>query len=330
MKLFKDSVGKQNLVTPYSVLSTEPIILVSFWSDFQEYFDTILGSIPDHRRAYMVIMFNHHRVSSDRARMVSEDVEIYKLRYPNVEILFLCNSDKEKKFFDAEGLQCIYCHGAAFLDESLYHVDHSRAKEFDIVYKAEIEPHNRHELAIDLEGVLLVGSYNSDGERYFNEVMDTLQTATFKRDQVGTCKILSKAKVGICLGNSDGDIFSCAEYLLSGLKVVTTDDYLSNDFLYKDDYVFITDSYSTAVAKVVKEALKVNCDPYVIREDAIQLLVEHRQRFIKFMQGKCDRQGNNINFSNIFESKFTHLFGLRGGPQKSKSCTNLLKEISIS
>lgn len=326
LKLFSGS-SKKGDTLPCSVISSEPILLISFWRDFHECFDRILGPIPDHKRAYMVIMFDHHRVSYDRARMVKEDVGVFKLRYPNVEFLFLCNSSEERAFFNEVGLQSIHCHAAAFLDESLYQIESSNSKDFEAVYRGDIHSCNRHDLAGDIESLLLVGDYKSSDGRYFKDVMEQLQTAKFVRERGRIDTYLTRAEVGLCLGDYDGDVFSCVEYLLCGLKVVTTDSYVVNTQFYSDDYVAVTRAFPSAVYKSVKDMSKQQVDPYIIRENTLKILSEHRHRFIGAIQDKYDRQGSGRSFSNEWKSVFSHLFSLRGGlDSRGKGRNRLLKD----
>jgi len=326
LKLFSGN-SKKGESLPCSVISSEPIVLISFWHDFNEYFDRILGPIPDHKRAYMIIMFNHNRVSADRARMVKEDVGVFKLRYPNVDFLFLCNSSEEQGYFNEVGLQSIHCHAAAFLDESLYQIESSTRKDFDAVYRGDITPHNRHELAGDIDKLLLVGDYKASNGGYFKEVMDQLQTAKFVKGNGRIDSYLTRAEVGLCLGDYDGDVFSCVEYLLSGLKVVTTDTYVVNTQFYDDEYVSVTRAFSSGVNKSVKDMKKRQIDPYIIRERTLKILSEHRQRFINVIQDKYDRQGSGRSFSKEWSSVFTHLFSLNASADpKSKGKSRLLKD----
>jgi len=326
LKLFSGNSRKGESL-PCSVISSEPILLISYWHDFNEYFDRILGPIPDHKRAYMIIMFNHHRVSSERARMVKEDTDVFKLRYPNVDFLFLCNSSEEQGYFVDVGLQSIHCHAAAFLDESRYQIDSSTGEDFDAVYRAEITPHNRHELAGDIDKLLLVGDYKASNGSYFKDVMDQLQTAKFVKESGRIDSYLTKAGVGLCLGDYDGDILSCVEYLLSGLKVVTTDTYVVNTQFYDDDYVAVTRAFSSAVNKSVKDMNKRQIDPYIIRERTLKILSEHRQRFINVIQDKYDRQGSGRSFLKEWDFVFTHQFSLNScADPKSRGKSLLLKD----
>ena len=325
LKLFSKSPN-QGSVLPCGLISREPILMISFWNDFQKKIDKILGPIPDHKRAYMVILFDHHRISADRARIVCEDVEIYKLRYPNIEFLFLCNSVDEKLYFDQVHLQSIHCHAAVFLDEHRYQVENTNVKDFQAVYRSDIKPCNRHDLAVDIDDLLLVGNYTPSDAIHFTNVMDNLQTAKFVRPKGRVDSLLTRSKVGVCLGDADGDVFSCVEYLLCGLNVVTTDDYKANTLFYNDDYVTVTRSFSTAINKAVKESSKYNVDPYVIREKTLHILAEHRARFIDFIQDKYDRQGTKSPFLKGWHSSFSHLLGLRQVDSKSsKSKLNLLR-----
>ena len=324
LKLFSGN-GKQGATLPCCVLSDEPIILISFWSDFQDNFDSILGPIPDHKRAYVVIMFNHHRVSPRRAQMVREDVELYKLRYPNVELLFLCNSKEQKENFDAEELQCIICHASSFLDFNRYQIDSANIKKFDAVYRADIVKYNRHELAIDIERLLLIGNDGTCNAPYFKEVMDSLQTAVFNGDKGRIDRLISSSKVGLCLGDSDADVFSCAEYLLSGIPVVSTDSYVCNSIFNCLEYVSVINSYSTSVCSGVKAMGKKTYDPYMIRDETLNILIGHRDNFINFLQEKCDRQGDGILFQSKFDTEFTHLLGLRNVDSKRRPAARLLR-----
>lgn len=74
------------------IISFEPLILTSFWFDFKNNLETILKVLPSKRKVYYIFMLGFWKGDAD-ATEIKKYIEAIQLRKPDIEFIFLNNSE---------------------------------------------------------------------------------------------------------------------------------------------------------------------------------------------------------------------------------------------
>ena len=231
----------------------------------------------------------------------------------NLNFIFLCNSEKEQQLFTEQGLNAIFCHQNAFLDENRYKITHVM-KKYDAIYIARITPFKRHELAAGITSLSLVGDYSEREKKYCDKIFDLLSHAEWKRKILSKniYKVINEARVGLCLSAEEGAMFVSAEYLLCGLPIVNTPNLGGRDALFCTDYVItIQNPTAQKIASAVAALIEHKTSPNEIRDATIALMAVHRQKFIDLIQSIYDQENCKKIFSAEWNKVFIHKMGLR-------------------
>lgn len=239
---------------------------------------------------------------------------------PRLELYFLCNEEAEKDFLSRLDLRAYVINQNAFVDDNLYSIAHEN-KIFDAVYNAQMLPFKRHHLAASISRLALI--YYGSSRDYFYKVRDALPHAFYangdpaKPEEGGgnlfrwiphgeIGKIYSQAHVGLCLSAREGAMYACAEYLLSGLPVVSTHNVGGrNMFLDSNNSLFCNDD-PKAVASAVAEIISRDLSPTIIRENFLKKAHLHRDRFYDLVESiLADKGHNHIDYREYFNN---HVF----------------------
>jgi glycosyltransferase involved in cell wall biosynthesis len=297
---------------PCYVISRKPFILISYWHDFITHSEKIISHAPIGRNAYFLFQLGWHRETAERVKELKHAVDDLKEKHPRFKFIFLCNSLKEEKLLKEATLNCIFCHQNAFLNENNYHVIPC-AKTYDAIYLARITPFKRHQLAIGIKKLHLVGDHHPHEKEYFETTLKLLQHADWDRKiyAKNVYKEMNKAKIGLCLSAEEGAMFVSAEYLLCGLPVISTRNLGGRDGLFDDEYALIVNDTTESIADGVKTLISKNIDPNYIRQCAIEKMTQHRNTFVQLVQGIYNENSINKNFRDEWTDVFIHKFGLR-------------------
>ncbi len=290
------------------------MILVSYWMDFYNNYEKILSQLPSNKTSYCIFQLGYH---VERAWRLDEVFKQYQdvqnnLNSKSINFIFLANSQAEADLLKTKGLNSVFCNQNAFLDESRYKVLETK-KKYDSLYLARITPIKRQELASEIKSLRLIGNYFDVEKNYFDERINSLKNATWKRKiwAFNVYKHMAEAHTGLCLSSEEGAMFVSTEYLLCGLPVVSTESLGGRDTYYHDDYVRISKDCPKEVYKAVRELKNMDINPNYVRYRTIQIMKEHRLVFIKLIQGIIDKEGFERDFMKEWPKVFTHKLGLR-------------------
>jgi len=298
---------------PCYVISHKPLILITYWHDFVITKDEFLASLSEHKDVYILIQIGWHRETSERAQELVDMLAELKEQRDGLHFTFLCNSPHEEEVLKAKGLNAVFCHQNAFIDEKLYPIIPDAKKLFDAIYVARVTPFKRQELARDIKTLRLIGWTSPLEKDYFDQIMTDTPQAKW------TCNIASNkiyreinaARVGLCLSSEEGAMFVSAEYMLCGIPAVTTKNLGGREAIFPEKAFCYVDETPESVAKGVYKLIKDSPAPSEIRKNYIKNMYKHRQIFIQMVQSIIYSSGENFNFEKQWDEVFIHKFGLR-------------------
>ncbi len=269
---------------PCHILSESPAILVSYFVDCYNHLEAIAEQIdrrfPD-QPVYLFFQLGYHVETPKRLNEVKIQYLQVSKRMPFANLCFLTNSPIESENLKLLGINAIFAHQNAFLDARRYPLLET-VKRYDAIYLARFTPAKRHYLAQKVSSLKLIGDHMLAEQHYYDESRRILQHADIERKVYSfqVAKALSQARVGLCLSAEEGAMFVSAEYLLSGLPVVTTPNLGGRNHLMPEDYFFEVEANPEAVAEAVQTCTNHQFDTQDIRAQTLAKIAEHRIRFV--------------------------------------------------
>ncbi len=311
LKILRNLLPDEGL--PCYIISREPPIIISYWYDFYNKLDECAACFPPGQSGYVLAMLGWHRETQERVDELLRDVSDVAKRAPNIKPVFLANSPNEEKLLKEHGLNAVFCHQNAFLDERHYKIIPGVHKQYDAIYIARITPFKRHELAAALPSLRLIGGWHDYEQEHYDKILSILPQADWK------CKVRSRsiyreinaARTGLCLSEEEGAMFVSAEYLLCGVPVVNTPNLGGRDEMFTSPYALTVDPTPEAVAEGVRAQIEAQYDPELIRQAIIEKMQIHRRTFTDLVQSIYDQENINRDFSQEWPSVYTHKMGIR-------------------
>lgn len=294
----------------YYIINDKPCIIITIW-DFFELFPKILKK----RKTYFIFLIWRSMRSEKIAQRAENEYIKHRKKYPEYELIYLCNSPKQYELLKKFSLPCIFCNHNALVDEDIYKIIPSGEKRYDAIYNARLLPCKRHFLASKIKNLALITSYAlGSTQKQFNKIRKILPQATWFNKPIPGAgevipereiyKYLNQARVGLCLSSAEGAMYASVEYLLCGLPVVSTRSEGGRDVFFDEEYVKIVDDTPDAIKEGVEEMIKRNIPPDYIRRKTLEKMKPHRERFIALIQNIYDRDGINKDFRKEWDEIF--------------------------
>ncbi len=295
------------------IINREPLIIIAYWHDFITTREDFLASLGKYENVYILIQLGWQRETPERARELADALAALEQRRAGLHFTFLCNSPREEEILKAEGLNAVFCHQNAFVDERLYPLIPHAKKLYDAIYIARITPFKRQELARKIRTLRFIGWTSPLEADYFNQVITAVPQAEWTRNVVSRAiyREINAARVGLCLSAEEGAMFVSAEYMLCGIPVVTTRSSGGRDALFPEAAFCYVDATPEAVAAGVEKMIEHSPAPAEIRRAYLEKMYEHRRIFIKLVQDIIDSTGQSLDFQERWKSVFIHKLGLR-------------------
>lgn len=243
----------------------------------------------------------------------------HKAEFPEHELIFLCNSPFECKFFNKFGVKNIYCNHNAHLDSNLFRPKPEMQKRYDAVLNSRFDAFKRHILARHVTSLAIIGytiGGNNEGNKYLKYLRRVMKHAFFANfDNSGDCIWLSESdiiniyhqsRVGLILSESEGGCFASCEYLLCGMPVVSTPSVGGRDAFFAPEYVRIVDPNPAAVLAAVEECKALDITPESIRAATIAKQQPHRERFRDLLGSIYAAEGLERDTQAIWNAVYVH------------------------
>ena len=298
---------------PCYVIGHEPLIIISYWSDFFVNREEFRRSLAGRDHGHYLFQLGWHRETDARVTELTTELQQARTLFPDWTFTFLCNSPQEETLLRDAGLTAILCHQNAFLDERQYRIIPGAQKKFDAIYIARITPFKRHELAAGIKSLRLIGDHFDREKDHFRRIMALLPLASYRRNCFSRriYREINAARVGLCLSAEEGAMFVSAEYLLCGIPVVSTRNLGGRDTLFPEEFVFHAEDTPNSVAAGVTAMAARQCDPAAVRNGVLKKMELFREVFIRLIQEIYDRENVKRDFRLEWPEVFVHKLGLR-------------------
>jgi len=301
------------------LVSRDPLIIISYGAPLGAPMQ--LGPLLADRKAYF-LMGNWWSLLDER--LLAQTKQLYALMremYPLHQYIFLVNDPEEGRAMNKYGLPNFFCHHNTFIDERIFCPLPGIAKTMDAVYTARLSSFKRHILARDVKKWGLVYYYmpgsKDHQDRYLQKLKkimphmrlcnNDLQTGSYRHlSSKDVNKVYNSARVGLCLSKTEGGNYAAAEYLLSGLPVVSTPSQGGREFFLDSENSRIVAPRPGVVARAVAELIQRKISPRLIRLRTLMRIQEQRQNFIGLIESIFAQEGRNESFGDRFDAVFVN------------------------
>jgi len=289
---------------PCYVYSHKPLIVFAYDYDFIKDAPDFIAQFKKHDEVYLFLQLGWQCQQNDVSRLFSGHIHEIQKQCPQLKITILTNTPEEVTVLSNLGLNAVYCHQNAFIDESKYNIIEGVPKVYDAIYIARISPFKRHALAREIRSLRLIGDYHLREQEYVDGILKMLSHAVRSQKVLASDipKELAKCRCGLCLSKEEGAMFVSAEYLLCGLPIVNTENIGGRDYLFPDFAVKTVPDNSHDIADAVRYFCANPIDPHKIREATLEKMQVHRATLTKLIQEILPNQENIT---------FPHKLGLR-------------------
>ena len=259
------------------------------------------------RRAAFLMMPSWTLERPHTIAKLGTDIAWYRERFPLHELIFLCNTEEERRLVAGVGGTAIFSNHNLMVSEDIFRPLPEVPVEFDAVYSGRISHAKRHYLAFDVERLVHVtfsiGELPPAGDRAFirrllaqsplhrvaNPIVDGLATR-LTPPQVN--RVYNQAAVGLCLSPAEGAMCSSMEYLMAGLPVVSTPSLGGRDVYFDPDYCIIAEPDPAAIRRAV-ETLRDRAIPREeIRSRTMAKVWPQRRELMEFLSELRERMGS--------------------------------------
>ena len=259
-------------------------------------------------------MYLWHQTADEIAGL---DQRARQLR-PNHRIHHCVNDISVCRELVARGISAHFINHNAFLDERLFSIQPETSKVYDAVYNARMTEFKRHELAREVQSLLIIGGKVTpeDSDAYFQRTKAILPHAKFTYDgekkflnEQEVSNVLNQSRVGLCLSACEGAMYASVEYLLCGLPVVSTASLGGRDSWFDPRFTRIVADDPREIAAAVQDLINQKLCPHMIRSETLIRMAEHRQRLIDLGQQIYAAHKTGRDFARDFYAVLTHKLG---------------------
>jgi hypothetical protein len=242
------------------------------------------------RPSYNLLTLAWTHEEADAADALARDLDQAARDLPLARVLVLANTRAELAMLRSKGIASIESNLLMFCNESVFYpVPGAHVGRFDALYTAGLEPYKRHELAARVRNLMLL--YWPAAPSGLAAVRQALPKAHFtnhERSEGGyrfyvgrnLCRLMSEARVGLCLSQAEGPMRASMEYALCGLPVVSTHAKGGRIEMQNADHISVVDPDPDAIAAAVDAMIARDLAPEVVRAAALAGLEAKRQVFL--------------------------------------------------
>ena len=284
---------------PAYELNHSPRIIVAFEMDFLRNLEAFKKSIPQGEKFTMFLQLGW---SAELPEVIAElKMRLAEARnaFPEARFIILANADKEVEIIK-EFSEVYLAQHNAFLDPARYPLAKPGKRVYDALYIARITPFKRHELALKISNLHLIGSFAEKEQDYFEQTIQKFSHArwTQKVPSFMIGREIAKAACGLALSAIEGAMFSCGEYSLCGIPVVNTRNLGGRDTLLPEYAVKYADDTPESVAETVEYWCRNPIEPQEIRQGFITKAESQKalvQELINSIAGKKVHLPHKLN-----------------------------------
>ena len=297
---------------PCYILNHSPKIIAAFEMDFLRNLPAFQKAIPQSEKFTMLLQLGWSAELPEVAAELQMRLAEARNAFPEARFMILANTVGEVEIIRAFCEVYLASHNA-FLDPGRYPLAKSGKRKFDALYIARITPFKRHELAVKIKNLHLIGSYSEKEKEYFFETIAKFPHAVWsqKVPSFFIGRKICEASCGLALSAIEGAMFSCGEYSLCGVPVVNTKNLGGRDTLLPDFAVRYADDNADSVAENVEYYVNDPVDPQEIRNGFLKLALPQKELVQDLVNGIAGKKVYlphklNIRCRLLFHTKFLH------------------------
>lgn len=284
---------------PAYELNHAPRIIAAFEMDFLRNLDAFRKSIARNEKFTILLQLGWSAELPEVANELKTRLAEAKNIFPKARFIVLANTAEEVEILK-ESTEVILAQHNAFLDPRRYPLAKKKKKVYDALYIARITPFKRHELAVNIRNLHLIGSFSEKERAYFESTITKFSHAKWTQ-KVPSFLIgheIGKAACGLALSKAEGAMFSCGEYTLCGIPVVNTRNLGGRNTLLPDFAAKTVEDSAESVAEAVEYFVKNPIDPEEIRQGFLAKALPQKetvQELINSIAGKKVRLPHKLN-----------------------------------
>ncbi len=312
-QLAKEPIGEHADPLPYiwfvfKVLRKDPLITLSTTNTSAVHLVEIICRVPElfsAREGLHLLRPTWHFEKTELEPFVAS-LKAAMAAVPGHSFMYLANYDHEANLVAVSGMAAITANDGLFADETKWFPGTEPIANFTqhtAVYNARFDAVKRHELAAQIEKLLLIYPWSITGETSAEHSQATvlLPKATFANHKMGggiyellehetVNRLYGHANVGLALSAEEGAMRASTEYLLAGLPIVSTRSTGGRDRYYGLAFVRQVSDDPEAVGAAAIELSNARLDRNRIREEFLKISRFERHNFL----GSMNRIGKSL------------------------------------
>ena len=235
--------------------------------------------------------------------------------HPEARLVAMAPTAADADYMTGLGVASLHAHNCAFISERIYFPEPGAAKTFDAVHNAQTKPFKRHELALGVRNLALITYDEPEATdavadlvaRYRHLAYANYSAAAGCRTLSGAevRKVVSAARCGLALSETEGPNNASMEYFLSGVPLVSTPSRGGREAMYDPRHVAIVAPTRMAVERAVAAFRRRAPDPQEIRAAALARSRPHRARLIAWLSDIVGRDLAGDADENLWLPQFT-------------------------
>lgn len=295
-----------------ALLSLEPLIVASVIGVKRMPLFSTMPRAVARRPAHLLLGLGWSADDDTLAEQFAEVCRRHRAAHPRHHIVVLANEPGAVPRLRVRGVEAVPINQNAFVDDRIFKPLPGRQPRYDAVYNARFTPFKRHDLAREVERLVLIG-YPAQGEArpsdgylphlravlphasYANEWRDG-RPSWLRPEQVN--EVLNDARVGLCLSAVEGAMYASAEYLLSGLPIVTTPSRGGRDYFFDPEFCLTVEPDPRQIREAVQALVARNIPRQHVRARTLERIEAVRRRFFELVQQIYDAHGVARRFAD--------------------------------
>lgn len=275
---------------PCYILNRTPEIIAAFEMDFLHNLAAFQKAIPQKEKFTMFLQLGWSAELPEVAAELQTRLAEARTAFPEARFIILANAPGEVKII-RNFCEVYLANHNAFLDPARYPLAKLPERKFDAIYIARITPFKRHELAVKVKNLHLIGSFAEKEKEFFEKTIKLFPDAVWsqKVPSFFIGKKICEAACGLALSAVEGAMFSCGEYTLCGVPVVNTKNLGGRDTLLPEFAVRYAADTAESIAENVDYWVNNPVNPAEIRNGFLQLAMPQKelvQELINSIAGK--------------------------------------------
>jgi glycosyltransferase involved in cell wall biosynthesis len=291
-----EDIAKQRLMA--GVISRSPLVLFSGWQLFDVPITDRLAETDI--RGATLLMTNWWSVEDMKRYhepVLGEFVGrmLGQAKTGGHNLMFLCNTGQEREILESLGARARLAPSNCLVNEKVF-LPGRHPPFFDAIYNGQMAPFKRHELAADIDSLLLVyGVFGDEQRQHFRNIWRILPHAAMANGdpdappgsakayrRLGPAEVAdhyAMARTGLCLSASEGNMHAAVEYLVAGLPVVSTPSLGGREAFFHPGQAVTVPAKPDDIARAVRHFCRRPPDPAEIRETTMDIVNGFRADF---------------------------------------------------